>query len=130
MTDLTIKDKEFLRTKWNQTWNRCRDSVDKSEQTLQDYVRELAEIADQQIDAGILNIKKNDISSYLNKEFLKEGRDVVRSIQLALTPEYKHSGTNFENETLRELHWITIETSNPTLANPRTYLSCPVSTMS
>ena len=115
MTELTTEDKEFLRTKWNQTWSRCREDVDKSESTLQDYIKELAEIAENQIKAQILDIRINQISSFLNKEFLKEDRDIERSIQFALSPKYKQTGTNLESETLRDSNWITIETTDPAI---------------
>ena len=112
MTELTTKDKEFLRERWNQSWARCRDDIGKSEATLQDHIRELAEIADRQVEAGILSIKKKDISSYLNKEFLKEDRNVERSIQFALPSKYKQVGTNLESETLRNSNWVTISTDD------------------
>jgi len=115
MSQLTAKDKEFLRTKWNQTWSRCRADVDKSESTLQDYIKELAEIAEQQIEAGILEIRMKDISSYLNKQFINEDRYVERSIQFALPPKYKQVGTNLESETLRESIYVKIETEDPTI---------------
>jgi len=118
MDELTTKDKEFLRTRWNNTFNRFREDWDRWENhKLKDYILELAELADLHINAKILNIEKQDISSYLNKQFIEDGKDVsTRYIQDVLPEQFKRNYLESElNTQLNESVYTTIETEDPTI---------------
>ena len=116
MVELTVKEKEFLRTRWNKTFNRFREDWNRWENhTLKQYVLEFAELADLHIKAGLIGIKRKEISSYLVTQFIKDGRRVSpRYIQEILGEEYKRNYSESElNTQLKEPTWVTIETADP-----------------
>lgn len=118
MTELTTKDKEFLRERWNKTFNRFREDWNRWENhTLKSYIEELAELADLQINAKILDISREDISSFLNKQFIQDGKDVsTRYIQEVLPNHFKRNYLESElNTQLNESSWVTITTEDPTI---------------
>jgi len=115
---LTTKEKEFLRTRWNKTFNRFREDWNRWENhTLKMYIEELAELADLQINAGILEIERQDISSFLNKQFVEDGKDVSdRYIQEVLPSHFKRNYSESElNTQLNESTWVTVSTVDPTI---------------
>jgi len=115
---LTVHDKEFLRTKWVDTFNRFREDWNRWEQhTLKDYILEFAELVELQIEASLLTIEREDISSYLNKQFVEDGKDVSsRYIQEILPSNFKRNYSESElNTQLNEQHYVTIKTDDPTI---------------
>jgi len=118
LSQLTTKDKEFLRTRWNNTFNRFREDWNKWENhTLKMYIEELAELADLQIDAKILDIDRQDISSFLNKQFIEDGKNVSdRYIREVLPDQFKRNYLESElHSELNESSWVTISTVDPTI---------------
>ena len=118
MTKLTTKDKEFLRERWNTTFSRFRDDWNRWENhTLKQYILEFAELADLHIKAGLIGIKRKEISSYLVTQFIKDGRRISpRYIQEVLGEQYKRNYLESElNTQLKEPVWVVIETGDPAL---------------
>ena len=118
MTELTKKDKEFLRTRWNNTFNRFREDWNRWENhKLKSYIIELAELADLQIEAKILDIERHDISSYLNKMFIEDDKQVSTSyIREILPSEFKRNYIESPlNSDLNESIYVTVETEDPTI---------------
>ncbi len=118
LTDLTTKDKEFLRERWNNTFNRFRDDWNRWENhTLKLYIEELAELADLQINAKILDIERQDISSFLNKQFIQDGKNVAdRYIREVLPSHFKRNYLDSEHySVLNESTWVTVTTEDPTI---------------
>lgn len=105
-----MSDADFINEKWNKIIDRLRDDFNKWEKhTLKQYIIDCAEIVELKIDHGLLDIEKQEISSYLNKEFIKQELVIPdRTIRDALPPIYKR---NYSESDLRaELNkskWIT-----------------------
>ena len=115
MSELTKKDKEFLRTRWTNTFNRFRDDWNTWENhTLRTYIEELAELADLQINANILDIERQDISSFLNKQFIEDGKSVSPEyIREILPSQFKRNySISRLNLDLNESVWVTISSDD------------------
>jgi len=111
----TQKDKDFINTKWSQKWNSFREDWNRWENhTLADYIKEFAEIAALKIDADLIGIKKQEISSYLVSELIRDGRRVTpRYVQEVLPSHYKRNYSQSElSSQLEEQNWNVVATSD------------------
>ena len=114
MTQLTTKDKEFLRIKLSDTFNRLRDDWGSWKHTLKSYIQELADIVNLQIEAKIHDFESKDISSYLNRMFVEDGHpghdDYIRE---CLPSNFKGNYSRSElNTDLNESVWVTVSSDN------------------
>jgi hypothetical protein len=104
-----VSDADFVNEKWNKIINSLRDDFNKWEKhTLKQYIQDCAEIIELKIEYGLLNIQLDEVSSYLNKEFIKQEIDVSdRTIRDSLEPKYKRNYSNSEvNAELNSSKWI------------------------
>ena len=111
----TQKDKDFINVKWNNKWTDFREDWNRWENhTLADYIKEFAEIAALKIDAGLVGIKKQEISSYLVSELIRDGRRVTpRYVQEVLPPQYKRNYSQSElSSQLEEQKFSVVAESN------------------
>jgi len=119
------EDKELILKKFRDTINELREDFNKwHTHTLVEYVKKCAEIAENAIEAGILTIKKTEISSYLYNEFSKEGIEISdRHIRRVLPEKYKrnYSDSDIMSE-LKEAEWKTEETKDYRIERNQTNL--------
>jgi len=97
-----LSDIDDINKKWNQLIQSFREDYYTWEKhTLAGYVNECAEILELKIDNGILDIEKNEISSFLYGEFQKQDIEVSdRTIQRALKPQFKKQQFNKKPDTM------------------------------
>lgn len=112
----TQKDKDFINHKWRNTIQGFRDDFDKWENhTKKEYVKQLAEIVDLKIQAGLLDIKTTMIANYLIVQLNDFGVS-ERTIYYACTTEQK--GKYFQSANVADLNdseWVEVAKSDTEL---------------
>lgn len=111
-----MSDSDFLLKEWRKTLTEFKDDYDKwQKHTLGDYVAKCGEIIRNQIESKVIDIKVQNISSYLFSQLDKEGIEIsVRTIQRNLPDTYKQNQIKGDNVTsfLDEELFTEIETSD------------------
>lgn len=93
-TELTNKkDAELIQEQWQKYLQTIREGINNWEKkTLRDFILRGAELLERQINTGLLKIEVSHISSYLFKEFIKQGYTISdRTLRWALPDKYKRN---------------------------------------
>ena len=106
---MSVSEREEILAKWNQTLQQFREDFNKFEKhTLKEYLLKFAEIIDLEIEYGVIDIEKSQISSYLFGQLQKEGIQVsARWIQESIPDEYKRNYSKSELPSQLS-HWVVI----------------------
>ena len=101
-----MSDADFINEQWNKELQELREDYNKWEKhTLSEHIQKCAELLELKIDNGLINIQKNEISSYLYKELKRQEIEVSdRWIQKALPPHFKKEQHHLKPESNSASH--------------------------
>lgn len=105
-----VTEREEILNKWTQTIKEFRNNYESWEKgTLKQYISKCIEILELQIKYQVIEIEKQQISSYLFNQLTKEGIHIAKSYYSEIVPDdYKRNYSESSVGELRKSNWVII----------------------